>query len=372
MSHCLSLHPFSDSRKPRRSNHQGFTLIELLVVIAIIAVLIALLLPAVQQAREAARRSQCKNNLKQLGLAIHNYESTYSRFPSGGEGTDSQRLIRRLFPVSVFTACLPFMDQAPLYQSFDLNYHYTNSLNSKNSVAAQAKVAAFLCPSDGSGRSDALNYGRTDYLPSVYADINPATGLRGKLQSGVALNSNVDGALPLYGLRAGAFSDGLSGTIMIIEDVGRPGNTPSPYSPGETVSGAGGVMATRTVGGVPTGIDNVQLCGGKSCEDRWADPDSGSAVSGPPQNDPGSPYFSGGGQRVLNNNRLSSYTSAPAGNCPWSVNNCGPNEEAFSPHTGGVHALLGDGSVRFLSENLDWHTILGLLTPGGAEVIGEF
>ena len=350
----------------------GFTLIELLVVIAIIAVLISLLLPAVQQAREAARRAQCKNNLKQIGLALHNYESTYGQFPSGGEGTDNQLRIRRLFPVSAFVACLPFLDQGPLYQRFDLGYHYTNSASSQNAAAARIKIPAFLCPSDGSGRSDALGYGRTDYMPSVYTDIDPATGLRNKLQSGVALNSNVDTGMPLYGSRAAEIPDGLSNTIMMIEDVGRPGNVPSPYAPGETVAGFGGIMATRTVGGIPAGIDATQLCSGKSCEDRWADPDSGSAVSGPPQNDPSSPFFSGGGLQLFNNNKTSSYSSAPAGQCPWTVNNCGPNEEAFSPHTGGVHALLGDGSVRFISENSSWRVVLSLLTRSGQEVVGEF
>ena len=95
----------------RRSRRPGFTLIELLVVIAIIAILIALLLPAVQQAREAARRTQCKNNLKQIGLGIHNYESTYSRFPSAGEYTDEGAKDRRYFPVSLYVALLPFVEQ---------------------------------------------------------------------------------------------------------------------------------------------------------------------------------------------------------------------------------------------------------------------
>src|SRR6059058_4656714 len=105
----------------RTRKTRGFTLIELLVVIAIIAVLVALLLPAVQQAREAARRSQCKNNLKQLGLAAHNYESTFSRFPTSGEGTDESTnpTVRKFFPVSFNVAVLPYVDQAPLYSAWN-------------------------------------------------------------------------------------------------------------------------------------------------------------------------------------------------------------------------------------------------------------
>jgi prepilin-type N-terminal cleavage/methylation domain-containing protein len=104
----------------RKSKRSGFTLIELLVVIAIIAVLIALLLPAVQQAREAARRSQCKNNLKQIGLALHNYHDMANSFPIGVNssfiGTGGQR-----WGVSFWTLLLPYLDQAPVYNQFSFN-----------------------------------------------------------------------------------------------------------------------------------------------------------------------------------------------------------------------------------------------------------
>src|SRR5258708_38969818 len=106
--------------KPRK--RVGFTLIELLVVIAIIAVLVSLLLPAVQQAREAARRSSCQNNLKQIGLAIYNYESAYTRFPSSGESTNESLAIRQMFPVSMHVAILPFIDETSISDAFNFNF----------------------------------------------------------------------------------------------------------------------------------------------------------------------------------------------------------------------------------------------------------
>src|SRR5260370_34156816 len=131
-------------RTPSRGTRKrvGYTLIELLVVIAISAVLVSLLLPAVQQAREAARRSQCKNNLKQIGLAIHNYESTFSVFPSSGESTDEKAIggktVRRFFPIAMHVAILPFIDQTPIANAWNYNFHYTNSANSNNAVLARS------------------------------------------------------------------------------------------------------------------------------------------------------------------------------------------------------------------------------------------
>src|SRR5579872_536707 len=120
-----------------RNRRRGFTLIELLVVIAIIAVLVSLLLPAVQQAREAARRSQCKNNLKQFGLAMHNYLSSYSVFPLCGSSTVNS--------MSVHTFLLPSLDQGPLYNQINFNVIWSDP---SNAVPLAAVVPMFLCPSD--------------------------------------------------------------------------------------------------------------------------------------------------------------------------------------------------------------------------------
>src|SRR5205807_7735304 len=110
----------------RKSNTRGFTLIELLVVIAIIAILVSLLLPAMQQAREAARRSQCQNNLKQIGLAIYNYEASYTLYPSSGESTNETLAIRQMFPISMHVAIMPFIDESAISDAWNFNLHYSN------------------------------------------------------------------------------------------------------------------------------------------------------------------------------------------------------------------------------------------------------
>ncbi|MEZ6145901.1 MAG: DUF1559 domain-containing protein [Planctomycetaceae bacterium] len=342
----------------KRGRKQGFTLIELLVVIAIIAILIALLLPAVQQAREAARRTQCKNNFKQMGLAAHNYHDVYLRLPSSGESTDLALVSRRMFPVSFHTAILPYIDQANIYNQWDMNTHYTSTTNAP---LAQSFVPVYVCPSNGTTGDDTLGYKHTDYMPIAYTDIDPVTGLRNPSGSGM-LNADVQGALG-FCRKLRDQTDGTSNTCMVIEDSGRPTQTAGHYD-----------AAARTYGGA-NGLDSTQLFavadvipgafgGNYGAPNRWADPDNGSGVSGPPNR--GTP---GADTRIINNNN-SPKGGPPA--CPWETNNCGPNDEPFSPHTGGVHLLLGDGSVHFLSENVDVHIVRKLCDPGDGEVMGEF
>src|SRR5579885_1983208 len=127
-----------------RRRASGFTLIELLVVIAIIAILIALLLPAVQQAREAARRTQCRNNLKQLGLAIHNYHDNFNLFPYGESFSDTNPRPQRY---STYIPLLPFIDQAPLYNVFAAN-QFANVPWDGGYAPWKTQVPGLLCPSD--------------------------------------------------------------------------------------------------------------------------------------------------------------------------------------------------------------------------------
>jgi prepilin-type N-terminal cleavage/methylation domain-containing protein/prepilin-type processing-associated H-X9-DG protein len=351
--------------KPRR--RVGFTLIELLVVIAIIAVLVSLLLPAVQQAREAARRSQCQNNLKQLGLAIYNYESAYTRFPSSGESTNESLAIRQFFPVSLYTAVLAFIDESPLADQWNYSVHYTSLPNAN---LAKVQLPKFTCPSNGITAPDALGYGFADYMPVAYTDISPTTGFRDKSSPG-NLASDRAGCLG-FCRKVGAVTDGLSNTLMVIEDSNRPTGQSGSYDIAAPNAALGGAQPYDTTQLYATKNQAPGTPGGTiGAPNRWADPDGGSGISGPPTQDPAStnPPYLGIITQVINNWKTP--LGGPA-QCPWNFNNCGPNDEPFSTHPGGVMALFGDGRVRFLSENLNIFVIRGLATPSGKEVLGDF
>lgn len=312
----------------------GFTLIELLVVIAIIAVLIALLLPAVQQAREAARRSQCKNNLKQLGLALHNYHDTFNRLPIGAQYSIDKPNWR--------VAIWPYMDQAPLFNQLNFsNGVFYAPYSGAQTVLQGVKLPAWNCPSSpcpmtGSpGTEQCWSGGNpqlADYIGIGGAYPDPAG------RTGVVSQSNYDGGYySANGLLSvvtcvnfSSCTDGLSNTMLVGEnaDFTQSGTTRVDIRSNYYGAWSGFTYPTSTWGGAPdtwsTGVTTV----------RW------------PINTQGT----------------------PAG----AVHTWEANLPLRSAHVGGAHALMGDGTVRFISNNLNMNTLLALATRDDGVTIGEF
>jgi len=330
--------------RPRKA----FTLIELLVVIAIIAILIALLLPAVQQAREAARRTQCKNHLKQIGLALHNYESTFLVFPYGGQ---TYTPVTRT-PFGWRIHILPYMDQAPLYNSPGVTafqgVQQVVSFASQSVLHAspvfQAVIPAYLCPSDPTPSiSSAANTGADRDACS------PQTG---------AVSSYVGSSGPQASLTCSIGNGLCDGTncLCYFQGSGSTGDSSSDYYNCNisTPAFARGMLHTNAycakIRDVTDGTSNTLFVGE-------------STVNVP--NRPGNQYASMAGNWAV--------TSTVYGiNGPYRTSYYG-NSHAFSSyHTGGSQFLLCDGTVRFISENISLATLGNLGTRNGGVTVGEF
>ena len=330
-----------------KGSRSAFTLIELLVVIAIIAVLVALLLPAVQQAREAARRSQCKNNLKQLGLALHNYHETANVLPSSrmtGWGMPSG-----FGNVSWITMILPNIDQAPLYNSINFNDNSqpfgvigppdssppaAGTIQYGGYTARHMVLPVLLCPSNPQQKvvanqslqsdswGDGGQGGRTDYVGNM-GWMNPGhrdcylvpngnyggedwsmsdAGTMGSAQ--LANNNGVIAWNSSIGLKD--ITDGTSNTVMVMED------------------------HHWTNKNTPSNVQNDAL---------WMGPWAYASLKAP-----------------INMNPQGDFRCDQ-----WS-----------SVHTGGAHAVMADGSVRFVSENINWTVRMAIATRGKNDITGEF
>ena len=323
------------SSKTPRGVSAGFTLVELLVVIAIIGILIGLLLPAVQAAREAARRMQCSNNLKQMGLAMHNYESTFKRFPPGNLGGAWST------GLSVHARLLPLMEQGNIYNLVDFNYAY-NHVN--NDPARLQQVSTFLCPSDVSGALPVALGGRNNYYANAGTSLmagspptdtsDPNYGLLAPTgiffrDSKIGPRDIIDGLSFTAAFSEKLLGDGNNGLATANSDTFRPGTFPA--TPDAAVSDC---LAVNVSDLSKQGVSNV------GAPWLWAYHSTTMYYHIAPPNTRSCMYPPG---RIMTT--------------------------AGSRHPGGVQVLLCDGSVQFMSQTLDINLWRGLGTRQGGEVL---
>lgn len=317
--------------KLRRS---GFTLIELLVVIAIIAVLIALLLPAVQQAREAARRSQCKSQLKQLGIAMHNYLEAHTRLPLCLNASNK--------PISVHAYMLPYLDQDPVYEIIDFNRNWNHA---NNAQARAAFIPVFICPSEPTVNMPA-GWAGTTYRANQGSEIlydQPSTNPSNQ-NFGMPAPNGV--YVPSRSLKEADITDGTSNTAAFSEH---------PFA--DFTNGASNEYDTFQPGIYPaTPDDSLQICRAVVTSDL-----SKQGVS-----NVGAPWL----QSYHSTTQYFHVHPPNERSCMYPPGRIATS--AASYHEGGVHVTLCDGSVRFVSENINLATWRAIGTRNGKETVGEF
>jgi len=351
-----SMKRLSHSYKP------GFTLVELLVVIAIIGVLVALLLPAVQAAREAARRTQCRNNLKQMGLSLHNYESAYQQFP--GLGASSQTSF------SVQARLLPYVEQANLQDLIDFDQPLmlgsggSQYLNPAQTAAAATSVSLLLCPSDPGDQTN-LRIPRGGQPDETWANHNYMMNLgSGTGLSYDAGNSGTDGLF--FYLSETTFADitdGSSNTIAIAEScrgisnyvVSDPNAVDARKAYANVSSSFRPAGPGVSAGGNPPAIENPDLNNVIATSDTsWS-------------TDRGFSWIWGREHRTLVGGYHPPNSSIPdvaAHGRGWFA--------ARSYHPGGVQVCLVDGSSRFISETIDLQVWRNLFARNDGQVLKSF
>jgi prepilin-type N-terminal cleavage/methylation domain-containing protein len=304
-------------RLPPRRRPAGFTLIELLVVIAIIAILIGLLVPAVQKVREAAARTQCQNNLKQLSLALHNYHDTYKGFPPSRTTGIVTTAPWYPYQHSWSAGILPYIEQNNVYNLYNYKVDWDNVANYP---AIRTQIAIFNCPSAAPGQ----RFDTTIPAQPACGDYSPINAIKDFVAVNCMSIYNIKdkddirivGALQRdVRTKLPAFRDGTSNTIMLAEDAGRPNLYISGGQPG-TVS--------------------------PPKEGGWADP--------------GQPFSIDG----------SNLDGSIPGTCAL---NCSNNSELYGFHTDGASISMADGSVRFLHTNINLCVLAALCTRAGGEVV---
>jgi prepilin-type N-terminal cleavage/methylation domain-containing protein/prepilin-type processing-associated H-X9-DG protein len=338
----------------------AFTLIELLVVIAIIAILIGLLLPAVQKVREAAARMKCQNNMKQIGLAYHNYESAFNGFPPYAiqpNPTDPTTFALAFKTQGWGTPLLPNLEQGPLYQQYNINSFFNDPTpttnGSSNNQVSNTPLAVFQCPSTPTqnriytaGSSFAALFGLPSTWTAAPADYCPVINVKQALQTtaGISPTSGVSyaGVLQLNIItKILSVTDGTSNTILIAEAAGRPQVWKA------------GKLATPPDLGAPAKTNNDLGTTADPWKDRygggWAD-------------------ASAGGYTLSGSAGDGSYASAGG---PCTIN-CNNDLGFYSFHTGGANFLFADGSVHFIASTIPPAAMVALISKAGNEPAPQY
>lgn len=314
-------------RRTKCGQRRGFTLIELLVVLAIIAVLISLLLPAVQQAREAARRTECKNNLKQIGLALHNFHEVYNVFPASGWTTSGPGNPAGKF-VGWRPLILPYLEQTNLQNLYDFK---SNWWEGTNPTVAGVQVRVFQCPSTPahpdvtSAIAKPPRPAMTFPVPVARIDYEAVMGVQPGSIDPVLYNANNRFSIMHRNsrVRFADVTDGTTNTIAVVECAGRP-------------------QVYRRRAPLPGATSDQGIC--------WADSEGPFSLDG--SNADGS---------------LEGCT--PAAGCSYAINKRNDNEP-YSFHIGGANFLFADGRVQFISESVNFMTFAALCTRNASEVLG--
>lgn len=329
---------------------RGFTLIELLVVIAIIAILVALLLPAVQQAREAARRTQCRNNLKQLGLALHNYMSSNRVLPPGATVDVTATSTGNNGSWGVHGRILPFLEQGNLYRNINLSIAWDIQM-----AIDGLKIATYSCPSDP--KSDEIRNpggGRPRLYPTTYG-FNYGTWYVWDPTTGAGGNGSF---FPNSSLSIASFVDGASNTLLAAEV-----RAWQPYT-------RNGGPASTAIPATISDIQNQVASGAKfkkTGHTEWPDGrvhHTGMTTTANPNSR--IPYSTGGKEYDADFNSWQEGRNGSAGNPTYAA------VTSRSWHSASVNIVLVDGSVKTISDTIDLGIWRGLGSRNGHEVLGAF